>query len=145
MNRDEPRVGDEIVDHGTRTTIDSFSEDEGTWLRSGGWVCMSEFDKDAAGVWRRPSKVRPVPPLEMPVPVDSVDQLTDAESRLRNNLVRYATDPQLSELLADVLKQLARMGRLDLDMLNRTGGPEVVRLARHLNRIGTSASQSEEV
>lgn len=140
MNRDEPKVGDEIVDHGTRTTIDGFDEDHGTWLRSGGWVCMSEFDKDGNGVWHRPSKTNPIPPLEMPVPADGPQQLVDAESRLRNNPTRYTTDTVLAELLADVIKKQAWLGGVDLDMLNRTSGPEAVRLARYLNQIGTETT-----
>lgn len=142
MNRDEPKIGDPIVDNGRPTIIEGFDEDDGTRLRTLRSVCMSEFDKDADGVWRRPSRTNAVPKLEMPVPADAVDQLTGAESRLRNNPTRYTTDPELSELLADVLKQQAWLGSLNLDMLNRTSGPEVVRLARYLNQIGTAVSGS---
>lgn len=46
-------------------------------------------------------------------------------------LLRGRSD-RTSELLADVFEQWAWIGDLNLDMLNRTGGPETVRLARHL-------------
>ena len=138
MNRPEPKVGDPLIDRGYRTVIDGFDEEYGTRLRSGGFVCISEFEKNPEGTWLR--KGGRLPELEMPVGEDGPQQLADAESRLRQNPLRYTTDPQLAELLADVLNRQAWMGNLSIDMLNRTGGPETVRLARYINEIGSRAS-----
>lgn len=54
----EPKRGDRIVYGGRITTIDSFSEDDGTFLRSGQWVCISDFEKNADGVWVRTDSPR---------------------------------------------------------------------------------------
>lgn len=54
----EPKVGDQIAHGGRITTIDSFSEDDGTFLRSGQWVCISDFEKNADGVWVRTDSPR---------------------------------------------------------------------------------------
>jgi hypothetical protein len=51
----EPKAGDRIVHRDTITTIDSFSEDDGTFLRNGQWVCISDFEKNQDGVWQRKS------------------------------------------------------------------------------------------
>lgn len=49
----EPKRGDRIASGGRITTIDSFSEDDGTFLRSGQWVDISDFEKNEDGVWVR--------------------------------------------------------------------------------------------
>lgn len=41
-----------------------------------------------------------------------------------------------ARLMADLLDTWAWMGGIELDLLNRTGGPETIRLAREINRIG---------
>lgn len=41
-----------------------------------------------------------------------------------------------ARLMADLLDTWAWMGGIELDLLNRTGGPEAIRLAREINRIG---------
>lgn len=46
--------------------------------------------------------------------------------------LRVPNDPISAELLADVFAQHARMGDLDVSFLDRTGGPETVRLARYI-------------
>lgn len=51
MERVEPKVGDRIAYGGRITTIEGFSEGSGTYLRSGAWVCMSDFEKNEDGVW----------------------------------------------------------------------------------------------
>lgn len=59
MERVEPKVGDRLL-HGSQiTTIEGFDEDHGTYLRSGLWVCMSDFEKNEDGVWvKESSQVR---------------------------------------------------------------------------------------
>lgn len=56
MNIIEPRRGDRIEDNGRITTIDGFSDDDGTKLYSGQYVCISDYTKDKDGVWRREPK-----------------------------------------------------------------------------------------
>lgn len=54
----EPKRGDRIF-HGARiTTIDSFSDDYGTFLHSGQWVDISDFEKNSDGVWTKKSAPR---------------------------------------------------------------------------------------
>lgn len=54
----EPKRGDRIFHGGRMTTIDSFSDDHGTFLGLGQWVCISDFTKDEDGVWRQIPKSR---------------------------------------------------------------------------------------
>lgn len=49
----EPKQGDRIFYGGRITTIDSFSEDHGTFLHSGQWVSIDQFEKNADGVWMK--------------------------------------------------------------------------------------------
>lgn len=49
----EPKRGDRIFHSGRITTIDSFSDDYGTFLRNGQWVSIDEFEKNADDVWTR--------------------------------------------------------------------------------------------
>lgn len=51
MEHVEPKRGDRIAHGGRITTIDSFSEDDGTFLGNGQWVCISDFEKNEDGVW----------------------------------------------------------------------------------------------
>lgn len=53
MEHVEPKCGDRIAHGGRITTIYSFSEDDGTFLRNGQWVCISDFEKNEDGVWVR--------------------------------------------------------------------------------------------
>jgi hypothetical protein len=46
---------------------------------------------------------------------------------------RATGDPE-DAALADLLDQWAWLGRTDPDLLNRTGGPEALRLARLINQ-----------
>lgn len=127
MNRPEPKRGDPLIDRGRRTTIERLTEDDGTQLRNGSWVCMSEFEKSLDGVWVRPEQPDSrLPELEMPVSESGPDDLAEAA-----RLVRQDPTPT-NELLASVFDKWARMGRVHTDLLNRVGGPETVRLARHL-------------
>ena len=41
-----------------------------------------------------------------------------------------------ARLMTDLFDTWFWMGNIELDLLNRTGGPETVRLAREINRIG---------
>lgn len=41
-----------------------------------------------------------------------------------------------ARLMADLFNTWAWMGGVELDLLNRTGAPETVRLAKEINRIG---------
>jgi hypothetical protein len=54
----EPRQGDRIFYSGRITTIDSFSDDHGTFLRNGQWVDISDFEKNADGVWMKKAAPR---------------------------------------------------------------------------------------
>lgn len=47
----EPKRGDRIFHSGRITEIDGFSEDDGTILRNGQSVCISNFEKNSDGVW----------------------------------------------------------------------------------------------
>lgn len=49
----EPQRGDRIFHSGRITTIDSFSDDYGTFLRNGQWVSIDQFEKNEDGVWMR--------------------------------------------------------------------------------------------
>lgn len=53
MERVEPKTGDRIFHSGRITTIDGFSDDHGTRLYDGQWVCISDFEKNADGVWTK--------------------------------------------------------------------------------------------
>lgn len=60
------------------------------------------------------------------------DELRSAEDLLRKGLSQVVPDAVAAELLADAFKRWARMGDLDADFLNRTGGAETVLLARRI-------------
>src|SRR5690606_41683805 len=51
MEFTEPKRGDLIFHSGRITEIDGFSEDDGTILRNGQSVCISNFEKNSDGVW----------------------------------------------------------------------------------------------
>lgn len=53
MEYTEPKRGDRIFHSGRITTIDSFDDDHGTFLRNGQWVSIDEFEKNEDGVWTR--------------------------------------------------------------------------------------------
>jgi hypothetical protein len=136
MDRPEPTKGDPLIDRGRRTTIDGFSDDHGTKLYSGNWVCISEFEKGDDGVWRRPEPhgLTGLVDLERPVGESGQSDLEKAALLLCGESDRLMRDPGTAALLSDVFKSLSRVGRMNLDLLNRVGGPETVRLARHIIR-----------
>jgi hypothetical protein len=49
----EPKIKDKIFHQGKLTTIEGFGDDEGTRLRSGQWVCISDFEKGSDSIWRK--------------------------------------------------------------------------------------------
>lgn len=134
MERPEPARGDRLIDRGYRTTIDGFSEDSGTRLRNGTFVCISEFDKGEDGVWRRPEPhgLTGLVDLERPVRESGLADLEQAAGLIRQGPTHLGQSPATAELLAATFDAWIRMGRQDVDFLNRVGGPETVRLARHI-------------
>lgn len=58
MEFTEPKQGDRIFHSGRITTIDSFSDDHGTFLRNGQWVDISDFEKNGDGVWQKVAALR---------------------------------------------------------------------------------------
>lgn len=134
MERPEPKKGDSLINRGRRTTIERFSDDHGTGLYDGTWVCISEFEKGKDGIWRRPEPhgLTGLVDLERPVGESGPDDLTKAASLVRRSPMQFARSYETAELLAAVFDSWARMGRMNLDFLNRVGGPETVRLARHI-------------
>lgn len=54
----EPKRGDRVAYSGRITTIDSFSDDHGTFLRNGQWVDISDFEKNEDGVWVKKAQPR---------------------------------------------------------------------------------------
>jgi hypothetical protein len=136
MERLDPKKGDPLIDRGRRTTIDGFSDDHGTKLYNGNWVYISEFEKGADGVWRRPEPhgLTGLVDLERPVDESGQSDLEEAALLLYGESDRLMRNPGTAALLSDVFKSLSRVGRMNLDLLNRVGGPETVRLARHIIR-----------
>lgn len=134
MERPEPKKGDPLIDRGYRTTIYRLDEDHGTGLYSGTWVDISEFEKGGDGVWRRPEPhgLTGLVDLERPVGKSAPDDLTEAALLIRQHPTRFTQFYGTAELLASVFDSWARMGRQELSFLNRVGGAETVRLARHI-------------
>jgi len=134
MERPEPKIGDPLINNGYRSNIERFHEDGGTWLRNGFSVCISEFEKGGDGVWRRPEPhgITGLVDLERPATESGLEALKEAAAQLRSNPARFGMSAGTAELTASIFDVQVRMGSLDLDLLNRTGGPEIVRLARHL-------------
>jgi hypothetical protein len=134
MERPEPKKGDPLIDRGYHTTIYRFDDDLGTGLYNGGWVCISEFEKGEDGVWRRPEPhgLTGLVDLERPVGESALDDLAEAALLVRRNPTRFTQFYGTAELLAAVFDSWARMGRQELSFLNRVGGAETVRLARHI-------------
>lgn len=48
----------------------------------------------------------------------------------------FCVTPVQARLTKSVFEQWAWIGDLNLDLMNRTGGPETILLAREINRIG---------
>lgn len=138
MERAEPKVGDKLKDCGRLTEIAGFDEDNGTRLKSGAWVCISEFERGNDGVWRRPEPhgLTGLVDLERPVSESGLNDLAEAALLVRQNPTRFTQFYGTGELLAAVFDGWLRMGRWNLDFLNRVGGPETVRLARHIIKAG---------
>lgn len=97
-------------------------------------MCISEFEKGENGVWRRPEPHRftDLVDLEKPVGESAPDDLAEAALLVRKYPTRFTQFYGTAELLAFVFDSWARMGRVELDLLNRVGGAETVRLARHI-------------
>lgn len=71
----------------------------------------------------------------------SLADLDEAAELLRDHPAAFGKTIVQSRLMREMFEQWARMGRLHLDFLNRTGGPETIRLAREINRIGKDLDQ----
>lgn len=137
MERAVPEIGDPLVNHGYDTRICRFDGDYGTVLNDGTCVCISEFEKGADGVWRRPEEagLAGAPDLERPVGENAPNELSEAAEHLHQRPELFAKDRVAALLLADVFQKWARTGTYALEHVNRVGGPETVRLARHINKI----------
>lgn len=67
---------------------------------------------------------------------ESLADLNEAAGLLGDYPMAFCKTLEQARLMQDVFKKWARMGRFSLDLLNRTGGPETIRLAREINSIG---------
>lgn len=66
----------------------------------------------------------------------SLADLNTAAGLLDRYPTAFCSTLEQARLMKSVFKRWARMGRFDLDFLNRAGGTETVALAREINRIG---------
>lgn len=67
---------------------------------------------------------------------ESLADLNEAAGLLGDYPTAFCKTLEQARLTRSLIEAWARMGRFDLDFLNRTGGPETIRLAREINRIG---------
>jgi hypothetical protein len=67
---------------------------------------------------------------------ESLADLNEAAGLLRDYPAAFGATLVQSRLMRTMFEQWARMGRFHIDFLNRTGGPETIRLAREINIIG---------
>lgn len=66
----------------------------------------------------------------------SVADLEKAATLLNEHPLAFAKTPMQAELMKEIFEDWIRVARLDLDLLNRRGGSQVVRLAREIINIG---------
>jgi hypothetical protein len=66
----------------------------------------------------------------------SVADLERAVQLLTDHPLRFCATEIQARLTKSVFEQWAWIGGLDLDLMNRTGGPESILLAQEINRIG---------
>jgi hypothetical protein len=68
--------------------------------------------------------------------LESLAELNEAARLLGENPLAFAPARGLAEAMRKVFESWAWMGGLTLDMLNRQGGPETIRMAREIIKIG---------
>lgn len=66
----------------------------------------------------------------------SLADLERAIELLHDYPAAFGKTLQQARLMKTMFEKWLRLGKLELDFLNRTGGPETVRLAREINSIG---------
>lgn len=66
----------------------------------------------------------------------SVADLEEAATFLADYPTMFGSTLAQARLMKSMFETWARLGRLHLDFLNRTGGQETVELAREINGIG---------
>lgn len=66
----------------------------------------------------------------------SVTDLEEAVRLLTDHPLHFCATEVQARLTRSVLEQWVWIGGLNLDLMNRTGGPETILLAREINRIG---------
>lgn len=66
----------------------------------------------------------------------SLTDLNAAAGLLDRYPTVFCSTLEQARLMKSMFERWARMGRFDLDFLNRAGGTETVALAREINRIG---------
>lgn len=67
---------------------------------------------------------------------ESLADLNEAAGLLGDYPTAFCTTLEQARLMKAMFEQWARMGRFNIDFLNRAGGTETIRLAREINRIG---------
>lgn len=65
-----------------------------------------------------------------------VTDLEEAAQLLADYPTMFGSTLVQARLMKSLFEKWAKLGRLHLDFLNRTGGQETVELAREINRIG---------
>jgi hypothetical protein len=67
---------------------------------------------------------------------DDLASLKQASELLDEYPTMFAGTLEQARLMARLFDTWAWMGDVELDLLNRTSGPEAIKLAREINRIG---------
>lgn len=67
---------------------------------------------------------------------ESLADLNEAAGLLGDYPAAFCKTLEQARLMQAMFEAWARMGRFAIDFLNRTGGPDTIRLAREINRIG---------
>lgn len=66
----------------------------------------------------------------------SLADLNRAAGLLGEYPTAFCSTLEQARLTKEMIERWVRMGRFDIDFLNRAGGTETIRLAREINRIG---------
>ncbi|QJD53805.1 hypothetical protein SEA_KELA_245 [Streptomyces phage Kela] len=66
----------------------------------------------------------------------SLADLNRAAGLLGEYPTAFCSTLEQARLTKEMIERWARMGRFDIDFLNRAGGTETIQLAREINRIG---------
>lgn len=67
---------------------------------------------------------------------EDLASLSEAARLLGEYPTLFVSTLEMARLMKSTFEAWAWMGDLNLDMLNRQGGPETIRLAHEINRIG---------